>query len=87
LLVPLLLSAGISYFGYAVFGFTLAQAFFFGSFLLATWWLTTGGNSFRFISRFSRWFKPRWLRSAKPYTSWTMNHENSTQTLKRPHTR
>ncbi|NEQ47557.1 MAG: hypothetical protein F6K00_30040 [Leptolyngbya sp. SIOISBB] len=87
LLLPLLIAAGIAYFGYAVFGLTLMQAFFLGMFLLATWWLTTGGNSFRFISRFSRWFKPRWIRGAQPHTRWTLTNDTTIQTTKARHTR
>lgn len=74
LLIPLLLASVLAYFGYAFLGFSLVQAFFFGAFLLATWWLVTGGNSFRYISRFSRWFKPKWLRSARSYTPF-LNHD------------
>lgn len=54
-----------------VFGLRLIPSCFIGAWLLASWWLVTGGNNFRFLSRFSRWFKPRWFRSVRNYTSWT----------------
>lgn len=69
LLIPFLVSAILAYLGSA-FGLSLIQALFCGAFLLSTWWLVTGGNSFRYISRFSRWFMPQWYRGARNYTSW-----------------
>ena len=71
LLIPFLLASLIAYLGY-VAGFTLMQSLFVGGFLLATWWLVSGGNSFRYLSRcYSRWFIPRWRRSPKNYRRWT----------------
>lgn len=69
LLIPFLISALTAYLGY-VLGFTLLQSSFAGGFLLATWWLVSGGNSFRYLSRYSRWFTPRWQRSAQNYRPW-----------------
>lgn len=69
LLIPFLVSAILAYLGYAFLGLTLIQALFLASFLLSTWWLTTGGNAFRFFSRFSRWFLPRWYRGSRRYHS------------------
>lgn len=45
-----------------VFGLTWLQVALFGIWLTASWWAATGGNNFKFLSQFSRWFLPRWIR-------------------------
>lgn len=80
LLLPLVAVTIIAYLGYAFLGLSWIQAGFVGAFLLATWWLLTGGSSFRYVSRFSRWFKPKWIRSAQIYTPWTLDTHDTNQT-------
>lgn len=82
LLIPFMAAAITSYLGNAFLGLSLIQALFLGMFLFSTWWLVTGGNSFRYVSRFSRWFLPQWYRGARRYSSWTNQHYDRSKTKK-----
>lgn len=70
LIVPFGVSSIVAYFSHAFAGLTPVQALFFALFLLSTWWIVTAGNSFRFVSKFSRWTIPRWHLGYRRYRSW-----------------
>lgn len=75
LLVPFLGSGIASYLTHTFFHLSLLASGLFAAWLLATWWIVSGGNSFRYLSRFSRWFKPRWRRDAHNYKPWTLPYD------------
>lgn len=89
MLVPLFVAGIGSYLFYSIgswlFGLGLLPACFFGVWLLASWWVVTGGgHNWRYISRFGRWFVPRWTRGGKRYRSWIHSHETQTRSRLSP---
>lgn len=93
MLIPLGASTVLSYIAHAFMGLTLIQTFFVSFWLVATWWLLTGGNAFRYLVKYSRWTKPRWIRGGSTYQP-LLNHSkpsknahvqnNKTSRAKRP---
>lgn len=67
LAIPALIAFAVTALFQLVIGFSWLTMFLIASWLTGTWWVASGGNNFRFFSRFSGWFLPRWRRGALKY--------------------
>ena len=76
LLGPAVIAVCTARLAQGLLGLTILQSLFVVAFVIATWWLVTGGNNFRYLSRYARWFMPCWQRGARRYTPWTHPYDS-----------
>lgn len=76
LLFPSAIAFAIAAMTRTIFGLSWGSMFLLASALIATWWIATGGHSYRFFSQFSRLFLPSWIRGGKAYTPLLNRHDS-----------
>lgn len=73
MMFPLAIAFSITALARTIFGLSFSSCFWLLVWLVATWWIATGGDNYRFLSKFSK--APRWIRATKKYQPLTHEDE------------